>query len=247
LSEIAGALMAVINRSLTHRVQQLRTGLWQFTSLIPVTTNCWLIEEPDGLTMVDAVHPWSAGAILRLLQDLGVPLRRIIITHAHPDHAGSAAELSRKTGARVLAHELDAPYLTGKGCMADLPGSFGSRCLLRAGRKLNMLDPPRVEEVVPLLEGQQIGSLQTLHTPGHTPGSISLWSETIGGIFCGDNVSNTFNILRLNFSWFTLDHSTLRSSIQRYAQLPARMLLVGHGPVHESPDVVLDLQNLLGR
>jgi glyoxylase-like metal-dependent hydrolase (beta-lactamase superfamily II) len=237
--------MTVIHRGLTHSVQQLRTGLWQFTSLIPVTTNCWLIQEPDGLTMVDAVHPWSAAAILRLIQDIDLPLRRIIITHAHPDHAGSAAELAQKTGAQVLAHDLDVPYLTGTGCMADLPGSFGSRCLLRAGRKLNMLDPPRVENVETLSEGERIGSLQALHTPGHTPGSISLWSETLGAIFCGDNVSNTFNILRLNFSWFTLDHSTLRGSIERYSQLPARMLLVGHGPVYESANVVTDLQKLL--
>ncbi|MEX2599560.1 MAG: MBL fold metallo-hydrolase, partial [Dehalococcoidia bacterium] len=69
--------------------------------------NIFLLASGDGLTLVDSGLPGDARAILRFIQALGhdtAELRRIILTHGHPDHTGSAKALRDATGAEVLIH-----------------------------------------------------------------------------------------------------------------------------------------------
>src|SRR5262249_36534485 len=167
--------MNIIQRSLGHVVRQIQPGLWQIAFHFPASTNCWLWQEPDGLTLIDAAHPWNAAAILAAVQLLGQPLSRIVITHAHPDHAGSAAELAERTGAVVHVLESEKDILAGRACMADAPGFGPCRAILKTGRWLGVVNPPPVERITALVDGQEIGCLVVVHTPGHTPGSISLW------------------------------------------------------------------------
>jgi glyoxylase-like metal-dependent hydrolase (beta-lactamase superfamily II) len=69
----------------------------------------YLIETPDGLFLVDCGMPGHEKTILRAMQRLGrQDLKLIFITHAHVDHAGSAAALKRLTGVQVAVHRLDA-------------------------------------------------------------------------------------------------------------------------------------------
>lgn len=233
--------MATFRKSFGHYVENVKPGLWRIVFHLPSTTNCYLYEEIDGLTLIDAGSFWNANTILDTTVAIGKPLRRIVITHAHPDHAGSASFVSKKTGAVVHAHRADTPFLEGKRSMADLPGSAESRNLHKAAQSIGILEPPRVEEVHPLSDGELIGSLKVLHTPGHTPGSISLWSENEKALFVGDNASYCLRRLKTNFSWFTLNTSELKKSVQIYSEYPASMLLPGHGHVYRSADVVKDL------
>src|SRR5580698_4194519 len=91
--------MAILQRSTQHAVKQIQSGLWQIVFYFPATTNCWLWREPDGLTLIDAGQPWNTKAIIDAIEHVGYPVQRIVITHAHPDHAGAAAEISAETGA----------------------------------------------------------------------------------------------------------------------------------------------------
>jgi glyoxylase-like metal-dependent hydrolase (beta-lactamase superfamily II) len=233
--------MANVNR----HIQRIEDHIWRVSFKLPGVVNCWLVSDGDGLTLVDAAQPWNAPAILEAAESLGLPIRRIVITHAHPDHAGSAAKIARTTGATVFAHATEIPYLTGKACMADLPGYWMCRALLGAGRTLRVLNPPAIDSVEAVQDGDVIGGLQVLHTPGHTPGSISLWNASNGALFCGDNISNTMNILRLNLSHFTLDWDRLKQSLRAYSNYPARLLLPGHGPAYRSDDAIKDALALL--
>lgn len=237
--------MVIIRRSLGHLVRRVSDRLWQINFFLPATVNCWLWSETDGLTLIDAAQPWNVDAILRAIDETGQPLARIIVTHAHPDHAGAAAELQRRTGAPVYAHENEIPFLTGCRCMADEDGYWLCRALLKTGQHLRLINPPAIEKVLAVADNSNVGGLQILHTPGHTPGSISLWAEDDCALFCGDNVSNTLSVLRLNFSHFTLDFAGLHKSISRYSELPARLLLPGHGPPYRSDDAIKDVQRLL--
>src|SRR3974390_1193909 len=108
--------MTVLQKTTGHALREIHPGLFQVVFHYPVTTNCWLFEDRDGLTLIDAAHPSSAPAILQAVKFLNKPLRRIVITHAHPDHAGAAAEVASKTDAVVLAHEREIPYLSGATC-----------------------------------------------------------------------------------------------------------------------------------
>ena len=237
--------MNIIQRSLGHVVRQIQPGLWQITFHFPASTNCWLWQEPDGLTLIDAAHPWNAAAILAAVQLLGQPLRRIVITHAHPDHAGAAAELSERTSAEVYVHESEKDILAGRACMADAPGFWPCRAILKTGRWLGVVNPPPVERITALVDGQEIGRLVVVHTPGHTPGSISLWCRPAQAIFCGDNLVSSFDILHLGLPWFTLDAETRAQSLERYAPLPASLLLSGHGPVYRRENAVAEVLRLI--
>ncbi len=82
--------------------------------------------------MVDSANPWNTSTILEAVEHLEKPLKRIIVTHAHPDHAGAAASISAKTGADVYVHEDDLLYLRGEDCMTKAPGSLICRRVLES-------------------------------------------------------------------------------------------------------------------
>lgn len=222
-------LMSILRRSNGHVFRQVNPVIWQITFHFPVTVNCWLYEDSGALTLVDSANPWNTAAILESVEILEKPLKRIIVTHAHPDHAGAAASVSSKTGADVFVHEDDLPYLRGDDCMSTAPGGFLCRGVLAAGKRFGILNPTPVQNAIGLKNNEPIGNLQVVHTPGHTPGSISLWSESANAMFVGDNVSNSLNILRFNNSVFTLDTKLLHESLQRYSEFPVQLLLPGHG------------------
>ena len=227
------------------RALPVSSRVWRVVFSLPIPTNCWLVREGDGLTLVDTGYPWSVAGVLAGAQEVGLPIRRIIVTHAHPDHAGALAGLQRATGAPILAHRSEIPFLTGERSMADESGARLCRAVLRAGRRLGVLDSEFVPEVVPLEEGDRVEGLEVLATPGHTPGSLSLWDPREGAVFCGDNLCHTFQVLHLGVPWFTLDGAERDRSLARWMGLPARLVLSGHGAPYRG-DVGAALRRLLG-
>lgn len=220
-----------LQRSTNHVFRQIQPSLWQIEFLWPVSTNCWLVQDEDGLTLIDAAHSWSSAHILSAIESVGQPLRRIITTHAHPDHTGAAAELSAKTGAEVFAHASDVPYLEGRTSMADERGFWGCRIILKTAQALGSLHAPPIQKVEAVSDGEMVGSLRVLHTPGHTPGSLSLWCERNKAIFTGDNIIYSLRALRFGAPWFTLDHRMQKESVRCYGDFAATMLLPGHGAI----------------
>lgn len=59
--------------------------------------NCYLIEEDEELTLIDAALPYSAKGILKAAEDLGKPITRILLTHAHEDHVGALDALKTES------------------------------------------------------------------------------------------------------------------------------------------------------
>jgi glyoxylase-like metal-dependent hydrolase (beta-lactamase superfamily II) len=236
--------MVVLQRALGHRVEQEQAGLWRIVFHVPTSTNCWLVEESAGLTLIDAGCPWNASTILDTIRRINKPLKNIVITHAHPDHAGAAASLSRHTGAEVFAHQLDLPFLNGKSSIAEIPGSSASLQVHRAGHWAGILNPPPVEHAKGVHEGDCIGELKVIHTPGHTPGSITFYSEEHKALFIGDNASNRLYLLNINMSPFTLERQQLIESFEKYEKYHATIVLPGHGRAHHSKNANLDLVRL---
>ena len=99
-------------------VVEVRPGLL-YLFRFPVG-QAYLWRDVDSVTLIDAGPPGQAGAITSAFAELGLSLsdlRQIILTHFHEDHVGSAADLAARSGARVLAHRVDAPVIRG-----DMPG-----------------------------------------------------------------------------------------------------------------------------
>lgn len=231
-----------LQRTATHFVRQVHSTIWQVTFLFPAPVNCWLVQSSDGLTLIDAAYPSSAQKILSAIECLNQPLRRIVITHAHPDHAGAAREVAEKTDAIILAHAGDIPYLQGHRSLADEKGFWMSRIVLGTAQKIGFLDLPAIENVEAVSDGDTIANLKVVHTPGHTPGSISIWAGDEGAIFSGDNLLYRMRMLHVGLPWFTLDLETQRRGLASYMNLPARMIMGGHGPVFKG-----DIQGALKR
>jgi hydroxyacylglutathione hydrolase len=164
----------------------------------------------------------NAYVIEHILIDAGIlpsdlePYRKtidlIVLTHAHFDHIAHLKEIVHFCNAEVAIHAADAPGLTEDTMSLSL--QFGSRAPgIRADRLLE--------------EGDQIGPLRVLHTPGHTPGSICLYLEEEKALISGDTVFSDGGYGRYDLPGG--DREALGISLDRLARLPVEGLYPGHG------------------
>jgi glyoxylase-like metal-dependent hydrolase (beta-lactamase superfamily II) len=170
--------------------------------IVPMgTSNAYLIEGDDGLTLIDAGFPGKAAAVLATIRGLGhslAQLKHLIFTHGHPDHIGSAAAIVRETGARTYLHPLDIPMAESGGPFRPLKGAPG---LLRPVLCRLFFHPnERVEPVTidePLTDGELLpvaGGIEVIHTPGHCAGQVALLWRTGRMLFAGDVASNIMGL-----------------------------------------------------
>lgn len=189
--------------------------------------NCFLVEEEDGLTLVDVGWRNAPTAIRQAVESAGrklTDIKRIVITHAHPDHVRGLAELAARTeGAEVLIHELEQPWLAnGRVPRQGRSGRFG-----RAIDRLPLLHWEPVAATRTVTDGEHIGSLLVIHTPGHSPGHIVLLHEPTRALLVGDAVFHRGD-LATGRDALAADPATRDAS---YAHLPRDVTAVGfaHG------------------
>lgn len=141
--------------------------------------NVFLVEEDEDLTVIDTAVPGSAKAIVRGAGIIGKPIERVLLTHAHDDHVGSLDKLIELLGddVEVIASARDARLMRGDLTLdEDEPADK-----LRGGLKGTDTKPTRM-----IAEGDTVGSLRVIETPGHTPGHLSLLDERDGTLYGGD-------------------------------------------------------------
>ena len=226
--------------------------------------NAYLVGEPGGpWALVDAGLPLSAAMVRRAAAErygTGSRPEAIILTHGHFDHAGSALALAAGWGVPVYAHPLEMPYLTGRGDYPPQDPTMGgaiaqmARLFPRGGRDLG----DRVRELpadggVPGLEGWR-----WVHTPGHTPGHVSLFRGEDRVLVGGDALA-TMNMdswashltrereLRRPPAPFTPDWEAARRSVGFLADLEPSVVAAGHGLPMEGPRAAEGLRGLAGR
>lgn len=202
-------------------MKPITAHIWLFTGLIAGRAH--LIDDADGLTIVDASLPGAGRKIVRQLEQSGRKagdVKHILITHAHPDHVGGLPELQRLTGAEVICHELEKPVVEGSAPIIRPPtGPL-------ANSKQIMPGTPVTRTVA---DGEMIGGWQAVFTPGHAPGHLAFWSAATGVLLAGDVLFNVFG-LTLPPAMLTVDMDEDRRSVAKLAALEPSIICFGHGP-----------------
>jgi glyoxylase-like metal-dependent hydrolase (beta-lactamase superfamily II) len=212
-------------------MKEVMPGIYTFTGLI--VGRVYAIEDPDGLTIIDAglqVAPARIEAQLRRAGREAGEVKRILVTHAHPDHVGGLPTLKKLTGAEVICSELERPVVEGKVAIAMLSPYKEMQEARRFKPSPTLLKGTPVDRTVG--EGdvlhEVLGGLQVLITPGHALGHITFWQPERRIAFCGDVMMRLAG-LTLPFAPFTPDMDENRRSIRRVADLEPQALLFGHG------------------
>jgi len=177
-------------------------------------SNCYILGDEISREAV-VIDPGGDGPdILAVIQKENLTLKTIINTHGHFDHVGANRSIKEETGAQLVIHSLDAPYLK---IVSDSASAWG------------LSAEPSPEPDRTLADGDTVAfgkiSFTVIHTPGHTPGGISLFSD--GHVFVGDTLF-AGSIGRTDFKGG--DYDTLINSIRsRLFALPdSTRVMPGH-------------------
>lgn len=197
----------------------------------PWGANVFLLLD-KSITVIDTGLGGRAASILNEVNRLGYKpsdVTQIILTHHHADHVGSLADLKKTTGAEVMAHMADAPYINGS---LRQPGPARPKWLARMLSPFGRMWASTPAEVDKLLnDGDELpilGGVRILNTPGHTPGSICLFIPKEKLVIVGDLLTNRLRP-GLPSRIFTVDMVQEVNSIKKLAGLDFDIIAFGHG------------------
>ena len=213
-----------------------------------VFVNFFIIQDPINTewVLVDTGLKWSADKVKEMATYLfGAESKpeAIILTHGHFDHVGSVATLSTEWDVPVFVHQLEIPYLTGQsdypppdptvggGLMATMSFLYPNSPI-DISRHIQVLPP---DGSVPVLR-----EWRYLHTPGHSPGHISLYRESDGVLIAGDAFVTTKQESVISVmlqakkisgppKYFTCNWDDARSSVEELIKLNPQTAATGHG------------------
>ncbi len=194
--------------------------------------NIILIAEEE-LTLIDSGLPGSSAQIIKFIHSLGRSVEEVsltIITHNHVDHAGGLAELRKLTKAKVAAHKAAITDTEGQPPYPGVVRRLLRIPLFSSLRSVFSIEPGGVDI---RLEGGEVlkplGGLKVIHTPGHTPGSISLFSSLNRLLIVSDALNEHYKTIRLPPKLVSSDLTQAIESVKRMSQLDFDILCFGHG------------------
>ena len=213
-----------------------------------VTGSNVVLLADERMAVVDTGISGNGEAIVSYIRKIGrspSDLRWIIVTHFHFDHSGSAAELHELTGAQIVAHRdetepgPDGTLMLRKGNEGESPPTWYRWAQRVAGGGGGPRPPrePRRFPDTPVHETVEHGDmvpcmagLRIIHSPGHTPGSISPLLTGPRALFLGDSVLNNIDRLSRPLMWDRSKRRQLDASLHALRDLEADLACFGHGP-----------------
>lgn len=214
-----------------------------------------------GWVLIDAGVPGAAGLITSAVEKRYGPDSRpaaIVLTHGHFDHVGALEELSERWDVPVWAHELERPYLDGTSSYPPPDPTVGGG-MMAWSAKLYPRGPANVGSRLQILPAD--GSVPPLpgwrwiHTPGHTPGHISLWRESDRSLIAGDafittNQESAYAVavqkpeMHAPPTYYTQDWQASKRSVEKLAELEPELVITGHGRAMQGQEMRRALHTL---
>ncbi|MGV7034731.1 MBL fold metallo-hydrolase [Methylobacterium symbioticum] len=207
-----------------------------------------------GWVLIDAGIPGTKAAIRSAAEArFGRAARpaAIVLTHGHFDHVGVLEDLAAEWDAPVWAHALERPYLDGSAAYPAPDPSVGGGLMARISplyptSPVNVSDRLRIlpeDGSVPPLPGWR-----WIHTPGHTPGHVSLWRNSDGSLIAGDAFVTTAQESAYAVAtqapeihgppmYLTVDWPAAADSVRALAALKPERAITGHGRPLGGPDL----------
>ena len=196
-------------------------------------SNAYVFRSESGeFVLIDSGMPGNAKKIANFIGSKGFDPRTlslILLTHPDIDHSGSVWDLKEKyaPNAKIAIHKEDAPRLSGERKLKEVKGA--------TGMVMNLLGPLMkfrpVKPDIKLEDNEIIASLKTIHTPGHTQGSVCFYSGKESALFSGDTlITDSGGNLGYSGRSMSYDLEMTRESVAtRLKDLNFEALLPGHG------------------
>lgn len=212
-------------------MQKILTNLYLIEN--DMGANVYLIDNGDSFDLIDAAMFKETDKLIAKIEQAGFhiqALRTLILTHCHCDHIGGAAELVRRTGAKLAAHTEDVPYMLQNKVIS---GSYHNMMIQEQAfmKQFNCV----ISKVDTILSDNDridtLGGLQVIHVPGHTPGSIALYQPENKIMFFGDVIRNkTRKGLVIGMPEnFNFDTKQTIKDARTLMEYPIDYALFGHG------------------
>jgi glyoxylase-like metal-dependent hydrolase (beta-lactamase superfamily II) len=209
---------------------ELAPGLVRIPTAPRDAINSFAFLEDDGsVTLVDAGLKRAPRRIEAALAELGrqpTDVRRILLTHAHLDHASGARTLKDHTHGRLATHEVESGFVRDGRPPPNDRRSFVARVLSLLPGKFAGVDVDETFADGDLLDAG--GGVRVVHTPGHTPGHVSFLHERSGTLITGDSL---FNWTGITFSpkYWCSDIPLSRETASRLGELDYEVAAFTHG------------------
>lgn len=236
---------ATEEKELGKNIFYVAPGVWRLKDIF---VNMFIIQNREGTNwvLVDTGLKSSAAKIKSMAEMLfggtGAKPTAIVMTHGHFDHRGSLIQLADEWGVPVYCHHMERPYLTGKASYPPADPSVGGGMMAT----LSFTYPKGPINVDNLNELPDDGTLPGLedwrwiHTPGHTPGHVSLFREKDGVLVAGDafvttiiesviSVATQAKVVEGPPKYFTPDWIEATRSVKSLADLEPNVIVTGHG------------------
>ena len=232
-------------RHLGNSIFFVAPGVWRIKD---VFVNMFIIQNREGTNwvLVDAGLKSSATKIKNTVKELFGSVSKptaIIMTHGHFDHRGSLKQLADEWGVPTYCHHMELPYLTGKASYppADPTVGGGMMTYLSFAYPRGPIDVhDHLRELPEDGSIPELSDWRWIHTPGHTPGHISIFREKDGVLIAGDaivttkqesvyGVASQVEIMSGPPRYFTPDWGSAARSVKELADLEANVIATGHG------------------